>query len=151
MALGEWSVNWLFDEMRQDDVDAETLTWWLHRRVDIDKVPPGRTVIQIDHTEPKRQSLWTVIDRGEVSVCLNHPGYDVDVIVTCPTIALAKVFSGHDSWRHAVTTGAIRIDGPPHITGALPRLFRDSPFAPAIRTKLRLESRKRAAPARHSA
>ena len=34
----------------------------------------GGWSIQFDHTAPKRQTIWMVLDRGEASVCMQHPG-----------------------------------------------------------------------------
>ena len=34
MALGRWSVEWLYHELRPRDIDAMTLMWWMHRLVD---------------------------------------------------------------------------------------------------------------------
>ena len=39
MALGEWSVNWLYNEMEPRDIDPITLTWWMHHRVDSQRAP----------------------------------------------------------------------------------------------------------------
>ena len=64
-ALGRWAVEWLFDELDPHEVDAVTLTWWMHRRVDEERLPPGRVVIEFDHTAPKRLAIWIVLDRGE--------------------------------------------------------------------------------------
>ena len=151
MALGEWSVKFLFDDYKPTDVTAETLTWWMHHRVDKTKIPAGRTVVQFDHTAPKRQSVWVVFDRGEVSVCAEHPGYDVDVTVITPTSVLADVFGGASDWSRALSSGAIRIEGPPRLAKALPRWFQQSPFAPAVTAKVRGVKRTRPAPARLSA
>jgi DNA-binding HxlR family transcriptional regulator len=131
-AIGEWSVHWMFTEFHPDEIDSQTLTWWLHRNVDHDRVPPGRVVIELRHTAPQRVHVWMVIDRGDVSVCPQHPGYDVDVIVTCATPVLANVFCGIDNWSRATSSGDIRIDGPPRLVRALPRWFRLSPFADLI-------------------
>jgi len=133
MALGNWAVEWLYHESRPDDVEPTTLMWWMHHRVDTANLPPGRVVAQFDHTAPTRQTLWLVFDRGEVSVCLTHPGFDSDVVVTCSTPTLGEVFSGVMSWSQAVTSGAIRVEGPPRLVRAMPRWFSWSPFAPAVR------------------
>jgi DNA-binding HxlR family transcriptional regulator len=137
MALGRWSIEWLFHELHPHDVDARTLTWWLHHRVDHAQLPPGRTVIQIDHTAPERIQIWIVLDRGVASVCMHHPGFDSDLVVTCPTPALADVFSGRDTWRRAVDSGDIGVEGPPQLARALPRWFMWSPFAPDVRDRMR--------------
>ncbi len=78
-ALGEWSVHWLYSDMEPHDIDPITLTWWMHHRVDVAELPPGRVVVQLDYTEPERITTWIVLDRGEASVCNQHPGYDSDV------------------------------------------------------------------------
>lgn len=137
MALGRWSVEWLYQELDPHDVDAVTLMWWLHRRVDAEALPPGRAVVRFDHTAPERQQIWLVVDRGAASVCMQHPGFESDAVVTCTTPALADVFSGRDTWRRAVGDGAIVVDGPPRLTKALPRWFLWSPFAPDMQTAVR--------------
>ncbi|MPY92626.1 MAG: transcriptional regulator [Acidimicrobiia bacterium] len=129
LALGRWAVEWLFDDLQPHDVDPVTLTWWMHRRVDESRLPPQRVVIEFQHTGPTRQAIWMVLDRGEASVCVQHPGFDPDVLVTTTTPALAEVFQGYDSWARAVATGAIRVDGPPRLVRSLPRWFLWSPFA----------------------
>lgn len=135
MALGRWAVEWLFQELRAEDVDAATLMWWMHRRVDVGRIPPGRVVIEFVHTAPTRQVIWMVLDRGEVSVCLQHPGFETDVRVTATTTALAEVFSGSDSWSRAVSSERIRVEGLPRLVNALPTWFLWSPFVDETRAR----------------
>jgi DNA-binding HxlR family transcriptional regulator len=111
LALGEWAVRWLYDDLEPHDVDAVTLMWWMHRRVDARQLPPSRVVVQFDHVSPQRTTIWMVLEPDDVSVCLQHPGFDVDVIVASSTPDLAEVFSGFESWW--------------------------SPFAPAVREATR--------------
>jgi DNA-binding HxlR family transcriptional regulator len=134
-AMGRWSVVWLYDDFDMESVDAKTLTWWLHRRVAHDQLPPGRVVVQIDHTAPEQVSVWVVLDRGEASVCVQPPGYEVDVVLRTPTPALARVFMGVDTWRDAIGGGAMTVEGPRHLSRELPRWFQLSPFAPEMRRR----------------
>lgn len=136
-ALGEWSVHWLFNEMEPREIDPVTLTWWMHHRIDADQLPPGRVVVQIDYTAPQRVSLWIVLDRSYASVCKQHPGFEVEVIITCTTGDLAEVFNGFTSWGRAMSSGAVRVDGAPRFVRAIPRWFRPSPFAPAVQARAR--------------
>jgi DNA-binding HxlR family transcriptional regulator len=135
MALGEWSVQWLYSELEPRAIDPITLTWWMHHRIDTAALPPGRVVVQFDYTAPERLTVWIVLDRGEASVCNQHPGYDSDVVVTCATPALSGVFSGVESWGHATASGSIRVDGPPRLARALPQWFLGSPFTPSVAAK----------------
>ena len=133
VALGRWSVEWLYNELRPRDIDAQTLMWWMHRLVVPEKLPTGRVVVEFRHTAPVRLTIWMVIDRGEVSVCMQHPGYDSDLVVTCPTTVLSGVFSGVDSWAHEVAEGTIVVDGPPRLAKALPTWFQWGLFGPEMR------------------
>ena len=112
MALGRWAVEWLFHELRPARRRCRsTLTWWMHRRVVPDALPPGRVVAQFDHTAPERTTIWIVLDRGEVSVCMQHPGFDSDLVVTCTTPVLSGVFSGHRRGHQEVAKGTIQLAG----------------------------------------
>lgn len=138
-AMGRWSVQWLYDEFR-DDVEATTLMWWMHRRVDEERLPPGRVVVEFDHTEPTAIKVWLVLDRGEVSVCMQHPGSDPDLVVKMTTPALARVFSGAERWSASVAAGSIHVSGPSGLARKLPTWFLWSPWADDVRTQQRLRT-----------
>src|SRR5690606_24281520 len=135
IAMGRWAVEWLFDEIRPDEIDAVTLTWWMHRRVAADDLPDERVVIEIAYTAPEHQTIWLVLDRGEASVCVQHPGFDPDVVITTTTVALAEVFSGHARWADAIRAGRIDVQGAPSLVRALPTWFLWSPFADVTRSR----------------
>jgi DNA-binding HxlR family transcriptional regulator len=131
--MGRWSVAWMYAKLDTTDVDAVTLMWWMHRRVDVARLPHDRVVIQFDHTAPKRISFWVVIEQGAASVCLQDPGYEVDAVVTCTTPALGRVFSGVDTWREAIDAGDLRVEGPRPLVSSMPRWFLWSPWASDMR------------------
>ncbi|MEJ7721377.1 MAG: winged helix-turn-helix transcriptional regulator [Ilumatobacteraceae bacterium] len=132
MAMGEWSVRWLYNESRPRDIDPITLTWWMHRRIDRDELPADRVTVQFNFTAPERVTTWVVLERREISVCKQPPGYDVDVVVTGETGDFGQIFAGVESWRSAIERGAVRIDGPPRFAQAIPRWFLTSPFADSM-------------------
>jgi DNA-binding HxlR family transcriptional regulator len=136
MALGEWSVRWMFSEPEPREVDPVTLTWWMSRRMVADAMPDGRTVVQFDYTGDDPARIWMVMERRETSVCTDHPGYDVDVVVTSEPVELMRVFSGIVSYREALVAGTITVSGQRRLTTALPSWFAWSPFAPAVRERL---------------
>lgn len=142
-ALGRWAVEWLFDDMQPHDVPPTTLMWWMRRRVDTSTFPPQRTVIEFRHTEPKPQTIWLVLDRGDVSLCHQHPGFEVDVVAIATTADFADVFQGYRTWNEAVAEGRIEVMGPPKLLRALPRWFLWSPWKDVTRERFdrsRLES-----------
>lgn len=136
MALGEWTVRWLFSEPLPRDVDPVTLTWWMRRRVDPSRLPEGRVVVQFDYFDERRTTIWLVLDRGEPSVCERHPGFESDVIVTTDSVALMRVFAGIEELTAARANGTVRVEGPPSLLAEFPTWFLWSPFRPAVRAHL---------------
>lgn len=134
-ALGRWAVEWLFDEMAPHDVPPTTLMWWMRRRVDASAFPPQRVVIEFRHTAPKPQTIWLVLDRGDVSLCHQHPGFEVDVVAIASTADFADVFQGYRTWNEAVDDGRIEVMGPPKLLRALPRWFLWSPWKDVTRER----------------
>lgn len=139
-ALGRWAIDWLYDELRPGDVDAVTLTWWMHRRVDRERLPPRRVVVQFDHTAPERRTIWIVLEHGESSVCTNHPKLESDVVVKAPTPVLAGIFNGLGSWEASLRAGTLDVDGPVALRRALPTWFRRSPLAGDMERAVRVRS-----------
>lgn len=127
-SLGRWSIEWLFDELRPHDVDPTTLTWWMHRRIAADKLPKTRTVLELRYTGAKAETIWMVLERGEASVCIQHPGYDVDLIITADTAHLADVFQGYVRWKDYVREGVIDVQGLPRLAADIPSWFVWSPW-----------------------
>ncbi len=142
--LGRWSIEWFFDDLDRHEVDPVTLTWWMHRRINVEEMPPGRVVIEFAYSAPKPQSVWMVLDRGEASVCVHPPGFDTDVLVDTTTPALAEVFQGYETWAHAVASEDIVVHGKPGLVQAFPRWFLWSPFVEATLARTRRAAKEAA-------
>lgn len=133
MALGRWAIDWLYEDLRPQEIDPVTLMWWMHHRIDGARLPPRRVVVQFDHTAPQRCTLWIVLEHGCGSVCRIHPRLDSDVVVSAPTPVLAEIFSGAGTWHDKLRSGDVEVVGPPAYTKSLPLWFRPSPLAPDVR------------------
>jgi hypothetical protein len=46
--LGEWGQQWARAQIGRDDLDAGLLMWDIHRRLDLDALPPTRVVVRFD-------------------------------------------------------------------------------------------------------
>jgi DNA-binding HxlR family transcriptional regulator len=140
MALGEWAVRWKLTEPEPEEVDPRALTWWMHYRVDHDELPDKRIVIEFVYTSPERIHIWIVMDRGDVSVCSQHPGFDSDLIVRTGSLPMARVFNGLTTLERAVDAGDIELLGPPALVKGFGRWFLWSPFRPAVMQEARFAS-----------
>ena len=133
-ALGAWGTRWI-GELGDEDLDPKLLLWDMHRHVDRDVVPDGRTVVQFRFPDTHRQSRdwWLVITRDEVDVCDGDPGHPVAVTVTADLRSMVQVWRGDLSWSAALRGGAVEIRGPVAMRRCLPRWFTLSTFASVAR------------------
>ncbi len=75
------------------ELDPDLLIVWIARNVHREELPPGRTVLKFDFRNPVKR-YWMVLEPLEVSVCLQHPGFDIDLEVTVDTATLYRVYLG---------------------------------------------------------
>lgn len=129
-ALGAWGVRWI-GELGDSDLDPKLLLWDMHRNVDHDAVPPGRTVVRFRFRDvpTTQRDWWMVIAAGEADVCDIDPGHDVTVTVTADLRALVQVWMGDLEWAAALRGGAVEVAGPEALRRAAPGWFTLSPFA----------------------
>jgi DNA-binding HxlR family transcriptional regulator len=139
-ALGEWTVRWMLAEPDEADCDPVTLTWWLHKRIDTGQLPDTRVVIEFRYAPgavfPERKTLWMVLDPREQNVCVQHPGFDSDVLVSTDAVSFMRVFSGLVTLGQALRDQSVVLDGPPVLTRAFPTWFLWSPFHGAVREQV---------------
>jgi DNA-binding HxlR family transcriptional regulator len=133
MAIGEWSVRWMFTEPEPAVVDPVALTWWMHRRVDTDRLPDRRVVIEFRYSGRPNTVLWLVLEPREQSVCIKHPGFEADLLVVTDPVSFMRVFSGIVTLKEALRDGNVSIEGPPSLVRAFDQWFLWSPFAPTVR------------------
>jgi DNA-binding HxlR family transcriptional regulator len=139
--LGEWGARWAFGEPHPNELDPIVLLWWMRRRVRRERIGRRRVVIQFDFRGGPPQGYWLLIEPNDVSVCLKHPGHDIDVLVTADIMAFYRVWLGRSTLAEAVRRSQVRLDGTPTDIRAFPQWFAWSPMADAVRAALPARSR----------
>ncbi|MBY8870980.1 helix-turn-helix transcriptional regulator [Micromonospora sp. PLK6-60] len=129
-ALGAWGIRWI-GELGDEDLDPKLLLWDMHRHVDHDAVPAGRTVVRFTFPDVPRgqRDWWLVIAGAEVDVCDVDPGHAVTATVTARLRGLIQVWRGDLTWSAALRDGAVQVSGPEPVRRALPGWFTLSAFA----------------------
>jgi hypothetical protein len=61
--------------------------------------------------------------REEGDICLKHPGFDVDLVVSAEVRAFFQIWLDRLSRAEAERRGLLRIEGPPELVRAFPRWF----------------------------
>jgi len=134
--LGGWGARWAFGDPRPAELDPIVLLWWMRRRVHRGRLPARRVVIEFEFHGSRTGCYWLVLERSDVSVCLQHPKFEVDLRVIADIGAFYCVWLGRTTLTEAVRAGHLRFDGMPDAVRAFPRWFAWSPMADAVRGAL---------------
>ena len=89
-------------------------------------------MVKFDFRDPAKR-YWMVLEPSEVSVCLQHPGFDVDLEVTVDTATLYRVYLGRAELAGALRARTLTMSGPKALQRGFGRWFAWSAFAPASR------------------
>src|SRR5882672_2724729 len=113
MDFATWGRRFAKLRLRPGEVDPAYLLWELRRWMDVSALPRGRSVIlfRFPDASPRRRNWWLVATDGDVEICLQSPGYDVDLTVDGDTATMARLWRGDVTAAHAVSSGKIRLDG----------------------------------------
>lgn len=136
-ALGAWGIRWI-GELGDEELDPKLLLWDMHRNIDHEAVPSGRTVVQFRFRDVPSdlRDWWLVINEDDTDVCDADPGYDVAVTVAGSLRGMVEVWRGDRTWSSALRTGALEVSGPEDLRRAVPGWFTLSGFASVPRPAL---------------
>lgn len=143
MALGFWGVRWM-TQLGEEDLDPHLLMWDVHRNIDLDAVPDGRTVIAFHFTDidQRTRDWWVVITgRDEVDLCDFDPGYKVTIRASSSLRIMVRIWRGDLSWRAALKDDSLALEGSRQARSALPHWLRLSPFAEGPRQSKMVDAR----------
>jgi DNA-binding HxlR family transcriptional regulator len=135
--LREWGGRWAFDDPRPEELDpAWLLSSMIKRR------RPGvisrRVVIEFRVRGGRRSHVWLLLQpKGEDDVCLKHPGFEADLLVSAEVRSLFKVWVGRLSRSEAERRGLVRIEGASELVRGFPSWF-EWPSVPAAARSPRL-------------
>ncbi|GIH99328.1 winged helix-turn-helix transcriptional regulator [Planobispora takensis] len=129
-ALGAWGMRWI-PEIGDEDLDPQLLLWDMHRNVDHDAVPPGRTVVQFSFPDvaPHTRDWWLVIASGDADVCDQDPGHPPTVRITARLRRMIEIWRGDLAWPEALRSSAVEVYGPQQLRRSVPAWFKLSSFA----------------------
>jgi DNA-binding HxlR family transcriptional regulator len=132
-ALLGWGAQWAFGDPDPADLDPVLLLWWMRRGTHLDRLPPQRVVVQFDFYGARTESYWLLLEPSDVSVCLQYPGFDIDLLVTADLAAFYQVWMGRVSFAEALERKWVQLDGILALVRAFPTWFTWSPAAEAVR------------------
>ena len=133
--MAEWGQTHGRGRVTAEDTDPEQMVWAMRRHLDLEALPAGRLVLQIEFSGlaascRASRYWWMVLEPPAVDLCQKNPGYDVDVVLAAKLKALTLVWLGHRGLADARRAGEIRLSGPAASVRSLCRAFglRDQPW-----------------------
>jgi len=131
MGFASWGAKWVFGEPDPDELDAELLVWWIHDRLDVSGLPGKRQVFHIRFSDDPTL-FWIVVENGVSSVCLDDPGFDVQLTIDTDVSTLYQVWEQRISLGRVLKSGRLQTTGTDANRRRLGQIFRFSPVAPYV-------------------
>jgi DNA-binding HxlR family transcriptional regulator len=124
LGMSQWGMRWARRSIREEELDVEFLMGDIRRRIDTGKLPDGRTVLKFAYTDLEDfAEWWAKIDDGKVELCLEDPGFEVDVYFTTDLKTMTQVWMGDVPLRKAQADGRLKIVGSPTLLRNLSAWF----------------------------
>jgi DNA-binding HxlR family transcriptional regulator len=129
--LGIWGKRWAIARIERNDLDAGLLMWAIRKSLRIESLPARRSVLKFElaGTRSGKRAWWLMVEAGEVELCLLDPGFEIDLRVRAHVRTVAQVLIGDRSWREALRSGDVVLEGSKRLAGIFPSLLVESPFA----------------------
>ena len=136
-SLTRWGAKWAFEEPEPEELNPVLLLWWMRDRVNPERLPGRRVVVEFIFRETRPSRFWLVLDPNDVSVCLKHPGFEIDMLIQAELAALYEVWLGRLTFARVIREERVEIDATPALIRAFPKWFALSPAAEIVRATRR--------------
>jgi len=130
-ALGVWGQRWSRRELQKGEVDVGLLVWALEKDADADAFGSRRTTLHLEFPDQpaNKRRWWFVNEAGGCELCVQDPGFDVDLFVQVTVPDLIYVWRGDLAYDAAVDSGRLELHGAGRITRAFRKWLAIAPIA----------------------
>jgi DNA-binding HxlR family transcriptional regulator len=119
--LATWGMRWARGQLSEDELDVEFLMWDIQRRLQTDKLPDGETILCFIFNDLTRfKNWWVVVRNGEVDLCTDNPGKDVDLYINSTLINLVQVWEGDIDIKIAQRKNLLKTQGNAQLAKTMP-------------------------------
>lgn len=135
-ALGTWGQRWARRSLTKGEIDLGLLIWALERSVKGDALGPGRKVVRIELSDQtvSRRYWWFLHEAGGTQLCLEDPGFDVDMYLRASLPDMIRIVRGDLTLRAALEQERLDVAGAARPRSRLAGWLNLSPLA-AIRSQ----------------
>lgn len=129
--MGAWGHRWARSQLDIEDLDAGLLMWDMRRSIDPSIFPDRRIIVQFEYPDAPSgaRNWWLVAENGEIDLCLNDTGHEVDIMIQCSLKTMTEVWICELTFSDAVARGSIKAMGEPQLVNKLQDWIRSSPLS----------------------
>lgn len=132
-SLGNWGQRWTV-RVDRDNLDAGFLMWNMRQRIALERLPAERVVVRfkfsgVPVTKRGPRMFWLLLERKQADLCIEDPGFEVDLYVDADLATMAKVWLGDIAFESAARAGGVRLTGPRELARKFPSWLMLSHFA----------------------
>ena len=131
-ALGIWGQHWTRRELENNEINLGLMIWEMERGVQPTVFGEQRTVVHLELTDqPSRKREWWFVNQdGQLELCLEDPGYDVDLYLTTTLPDMIHIWRGDISLIQALESDRLEAHGSTRLKRSLRSWLKLSPFSP---------------------
>ena len=126
-AMGQWGALWLEIEPRHKD--PAYVLWATTKLVDPARLPDRTVVVRFELRDEPEGSYWLLLRKPQPELCTRGTGYVEDIVARTDAACLIDIHLRRTSYREALRSGRLALDGPPQLTSAFMTWIRPSPYA----------------------
>jgi DNA-binding HxlR family transcriptional regulator len=121
--LSSWGRRWSRRQLADEEIDIELLLWDIESTVRADAFDAERTVVLLEFTDqpPNKRRWWIVNEGGRAQLCLEDPGFEVDLHLSVALADMIDIWRGRISLTRAVETNRLEVLGSSRLRRLLPK------------------------------
>lgn len=129
-ALGTWGQRWSRRELMEGEIDLGLFIWALERSVNSMAFGNTRTTIRLELTdqEPEAAYWWFVNENNSVEICLQDPGYEINIYLAGLLPDFIYLIRGDISLNYATENDKIEVLGERKYINSLPEWLNLGPL-----------------------
>ncbi len=140
--LGVWGQRWSRRQLAEGEVDLGLFLWALERSVDANAFGTKRAVVHLTLSDqPAGKASWWLVNQNDVcELCVDDPGYDVDLYLTSSLPDMIYLIRGDLVLTTALKTERLEVIGSAQMKKKLAAWFNLGPL-----TQVKSQAPERAA------
>jgi DNA-binding HxlR family transcriptional regulator len=130
-ALGVWGQRWSRRELQRHEVNLNLLLWALETNVRPAAFDGRRCVVKLSFRDQpaNRQHWWFINENDRVELCLEDPGFEVDLYLATALPDMIRIYRGDVPLARAIAHERLKVHGAGWARRSLSSWLAPSPFA----------------------